>query len=147
MTRCLVASTPGFTNPPPHTPTHPHTHKHSFNSKCRQNVIWRKESNKYLQRKRSAKVDEWGRSPVIICLRTCITELFVRASVLCVWGGGLMQTVHYSVKENGLLFRSVTVASAHSDTAIYTERVLRRLHLDWLLIFVLLNTIRINGGT
>lgn len=41
-------------------------------------------------------------------------------SMSVVLEGGLMQTVHYSVKENGLLFRSVTVASAHSDTAIYT---------------------------
>lgn len=59
MTSCLTASSLEFTN---HL-----THTHNW--QCRHSVIRR---NKYLQYKRSAKVDRRGRSPVIICLRTRI---------------------------------------------------------------------------
>lgn len=61
MTSCLTASSLEFTN---HL-----THTHTHNWQCRHSVIRR---NKYLQYKRSTKVDRRGRSPVIICLRTRI---------------------------------------------------------------------------
>ena len=54
---------------------------------------------------------------VSVCARVCVC---VCVCVRGGWKGGVwvMQTLHYSAKLNGLLFRSVTAVRALSDTAI-----------------------------